>query len=77
MIQRVCNMCGKPFDYSDEEQDISFHRPIGYGSRFDLSYLNLDLCNQCFDKTMIEYILPNCRHVPINLYFEETDTEAE
>ena len=64
-VETVCNMCGKPFDVLDRNQNFCFHRPIRYGSRFDMDELDLDLCCDCFDKIMVKYIIPNCKYSPI------------
>lgn len=45
-----CNLCGKKFDFFDEQEDFSIARTIGYGSRYDMCSLRLDLCCECMDK---------------------------
>lgn len=65
MVKRVCNMCGKDFDMWDEQEDFSIHRHVGYGSGFDGSLINLDLCCDCFDKLMNDYIVPNSKISPV------------
>lgn len=45
-----CNKCGKDFDMWDEQEDFSIHRHCGYGSKYDGSIINLDLCCDCFDE---------------------------
>lgn len=65
MRKRVCNMCGKDFDIFDEQEDFSMYRNIGYGSKYDEQKIELDLCCDCFDKLVDEYIMPNCKISPI------------
>ena len=48
-----CNKCGKTFDKWDYEEDYSIHRTLGYGSEYDGSELELDLCCNCM-KSLIE-----------------------
>lgn len=50
MKTTVCNMCGKKFDFWDEQEDFHFYGRIGYGSRYDEHDLRLDLCCECMDK---------------------------
>lgn len=52
-------MCGKDFDEFDIQEDFSLYRHIGYGSKYDMNKLELDLCCGCFDKLVDEYIMPN------------------
>lgn len=65
MTKRVCNMCGKDFDLWDEQEDFSIHTQVGYGSKFDEEIIDLDLCCDCFDRMMLEYIIPKCKHIPV------------
>jgi len=62
---KMCNMCGKPFDTWDLQEDFSVDHMVGYGSKFDESHVSFDLCCECFDKVMEEYIIPNCKYSPI------------
>lgn len=61
----VCNVCGKAFDTWDKQENFGIHTQVGYGSRFDLSTIDLDLCCECFDKVFGEHILPSCKINPI------------
>lgn len=65
MVKCVCNMCGKDFDEFDIQNNFGIHKKVLYGSSFDGGVINLDLCCDCFDKLMEEYILPNAEHDPI------------
>ncbi len=59
-------MCGKDFDFLDEQEGFGFNYPnVGYGSRYDESKIALDLCCNCFDKLMTEYIVPKCKISPV------------
>lgn len=66
MTKRICNICGKDFDLWDEQEDFSLRRHVGYGSEFDGSRIDLDMCCTCFDKLMNTYILPQCVISPIS-----------
>lgn len=65
MLKHVCNICGKDFDLFDEQENFSIHRSVGYGSEFDGSNIDLDMCCDCFDKLMNTYILPQCKISPV------------
>lgn len=45
----ICNLCGKPFDEADRHQHIAIYTQLGYGSKYDGSFLALDICNSCMD----------------------------
>lgn len=50
MKKTTCNLCGKNFDFWDEQEDFSIYTRIGYGSKYDDEQLKLDLCCECMDK---------------------------
>lgn len=52
-----CNMCGKQFDLFDEQEEFSITRTIGYGSRYDMCSLRLDLCCKCMDKLIGQCVI--------------------
>lgn len=64
---RICNMCGKTFDFWDHEENASFDHIIGYGSSHDMHRIKLNLCCNCFDK-VLDWILPKCKHNPLSEY---------
>ena len=64
---KVCNMCGKTFDFWDNQEKFCFEHYIGYGSKHDLERIRLNLCCDCFDK-VINWILPQCKHDPMSEY---------
>ena len=57
-------MCGKKFDMWDEQEDFCFVRHIGYGSKYDMKGLYLNLCCDCFDK-IADWFLPLCVQNPL------------
>jgi hypothetical protein len=62
--ETICNVCGKTFDMSDEQEGFGFNYDVGYGSVHDGEKIRLDMCCECFDK-VLEYVLPLCKHSPI------------
>lgn len=58
--QIVCNICGKPFDRWDKQENLHIYRDLGYGTKHDGSFLELDICCACMD-TLIE----ECKISPI------------
>ena len=61
---KICSMCGKKFDMWDEQEDFCFVRHIGYGSKYDMMGLYLNLCCDCFDK-IADWFLPLCVNDPL------------
>lgn len=45
-----CNICGKKFNEWDAQQRFGCFGPIGYGSKHDTEFLDLDICIDCMDK---------------------------
>ena len=64
---KICNMCGKTFDFWDNQESFCFDHYIGYGSTHDFERIRLNLCCNCFDK-VIDWIIPQCKHDPISEY---------
>jgi len=62
--EQVCNICGKEFDKWDKQEKFGFHYKIGYGSNYDLTKIDLNMCCGCFDK-LLDYILPQCKIDPL------------
>ena len=50
--KQICNHCGKELDVFDLQQDFTIHRKIEYGSSYDGCIVHLQLCCDCFDKTV-------------------------
>lgn len=61
----TCNMCAKVFDKWDYQENFCFDYHIGYGSKYDLNRLKLNLCIDCFDK-VLDFILPQRKTNPLN-----------
>lgn len=55
-----CNRCGKKFNLWDTQEDFSIYRRLGYGTKYDGSTLELDLCCECMDN-----IIDDCKISPI------------
>jgi len=64
MERQVCNICGKEFDRWDKQEKFGFHYKIGYGSNYDLTKIDLNMCCGCFDK-LLDCILPQCKIDPL------------
>lgn len=66
MKKIFCNVCGKEFDVYDEHNadvaNISGY--VGYGSKYDTHYIDLHMCNDCFDKLM-DKMMEECKFSPI------------
>ena len=62
--RKTCSMCGKKFDMWDEQENFCFVRHIGYGSKYDMMGLYLNLCCDCFDK-IADWFLPLCVQNPL------------
>lgn len=58
--QYVCNKCGKPFDRWDEQENFHIYGYLGYGTKYDGSTLELDLCCSC-----MEDLIDECKVNPI------------
>lgn len=55
-----CNMCGKEMNKFDIEEGFSFDKWLGYGSKYDGGYFQIDLCCECMDK-----LIDSCLISPI------------
>ena len=63
MAKLYCNKCGKGFGFEenqDANEDFSIHTIIGYGSKYDECYLDLNLCSSCMDE-----LIDQCAISPI------------
>lgn len=72
MRKMFCNLCGKEYgdinqDYNDE---FSIHTMIGYGSKYDMHILKLDLCSSCMDKLIDQCVIP-----PVTDIYEMADSQ--
>lgn len=57
---KKCSLCGKQFDFWDEQENFSLNRLLGYGTAYDSMYLNLHLCCDCMDK-----LINDCKISPV------------
>lgn len=58
MLIHRCDFCGKQFTVFDEQENFGLHYSnVGYGSHYDGCDINVDLCCDCFDKMMKEYVI--------------------
>ena len=48
----------------DMQEDFCLNRHIGYGSKYDYNFLQLNLCCDCFDR-LLDHIIPQCKINPI------------
>ena len=55
-----CNKCGKEMDFWDKQEEFSIHTHCGYGTKFDGSDLELDLCCDC-----MEELADGCKIPPV------------
>ena len=52
-----CHHCGKALDEWDLGENFKIHTEVGYGSKYDLSVIDLRLCCDCFDRLVDECVL--------------------
>lgn len=58
-------MCAKEFDMWDEQQNCKIDFNFFYGSKHDGDRIRCNLCCDCFDNLVDNYILPQCEINPI------------
>lgn len=57
-----CDLCGKFLNEYDELENFGIrYNNIGYGSKYDGCNINIDMCCECFDKMIDEYIAPKLK----------------
>ncbi len=56
---RKCNICGEEFDVFDSHENFSINKYLGYGTKYDGDYLNLNICCDCMNK-----IIEDCKISP-------------
>lgn len=71
----VCNLCGKTVDERVMDCDFSIHTSLGYGSKYDGDWLDIDLCPECADK-VIDALQDKCKIQIRTPLFPETNVEA-
>ena len=57
---RICSICGKKFDEFDCQENHYIHNYFGYGSKYDLHELEVDLCACCYDN-IVDIILSKAK----------------
>lgn len=63
-----CDLCGKEFDEFDKQEGFGLHYDsIGYGSKYDGETIDVDMCCDCFDKMIDDYIIPQTNRSEISL----------
>ena len=61
MAKKVyCNKFGKEMDFWDRQEEFSIHTICGYGTEYDGSTLELDLCCDC-----MEELVNSCKISPV------------
>lgn len=58
-----CNLCGKEFDFWDEQGAYELRKRIGYGSEHDGDWLELRLCCACVDDLISACAVPPIREM--------------
>lgn len=61
LMQVVCNRCGKSLKVEDgclKEGCFSATAAFGYFSRKDGSTYHFDLCEDCYDSVVAEFVVP-------------------
>ncbi len=69
LVKIVCNQCGKSMEVSDgllKADYFSAQKAWGYFSSRDTQVHRFDLCEQCYDRLILSFIIP-----------VETETETE
>ncbi len=64
MQKQICNVCGKEFDMWDKQEQFGFEYYVGYGSKHDGEHIQADICCDCFDALMADFI-PRCKINPV------------
>lgn len=60
-----CNLCGKSFDFWDEQENYVVHRIIGYGSKHDGDCIDLHVCCGCMDA-----LIDSCEISPVTSFLD-------
>ena len=68
----TCNVCGKEFNFWDEQHLFKVYRRMGYGTKYDGDMLELDMCCDCMD-TLID----KCKVNPIKSCLNRGPSELE
>lgn len=77
MIIHKCDLCGNFLNEYDEQEKFGVHyNSIGYGSKYDSCNINIDMCCECFDKMMKDYIQPRLQFTSAITDSEQSIKEA-
>ena len=68
-----CNLCGTELDYCDIQEDFTFSKHLGYGTRYDGSDLLMRLCCHCMEKLIDGCVVPPLEDLDKTLDMEETE----
>ena len=68
--KKKCSCCGKMLDTLDMQEDFTFDKYIGYGSKHDEEHIKFQLCCNCFDK-IFDVIKPLIKDIEIEDYEEK------
>lgn len=52
-----CTLCGKAMDEFDENQNLTIHTRLGYGSVHDGDLVHIRLCCDCIDSLIDDCVL--------------------
>lgn len=63
-----CNKCGRKLDVVDQNAGLKFVLYPGYGSKYDLCAVTVELCCGCFDK-----FIDSCKINPAKGYLDESN----
>ena len=64
---RICSICGKKFDEYDCQENHYIHNFFGYGSKYDMDELEVDLCCKCYDN-IVDIILSKTNNKGLKKY---------
>ncbi len=71
-----CTMCNRILNEWDMYGDFSYHKWIGYASKYDENRLDLELCGNCFDK-VVSFIVNNSANNPLKEYELRNNEKGE
>jgi hypothetical protein len=58
-------MCGREFKDADYNDELSIHTTLGFGSKYDMSRLDIDFCSVCMDKIIDRCVIPPIKELVI------------
>ena len=59
---KFCNVCGKPLDIFDFQEEFRLQRSLGYGTKYDGEYLDIRLCCDCMDELIDKCVISPISH---------------